>query len=88
MYLLQSINNFSVLFSLFQLLKLFGNEISIISIISKSLRVQNFSFVLETWFIEVLFYVKHIKAIISSVIFIKINFHFLYISEEESTFHD
>lgn len=82
MYLLQSINNFSVLFSLFQLLKLFGNEISIIS---KSLRVQNFSFV---WFIEVLFHVKHIKAIISSVIFIKINFHFLYISEEESTFHD
>lgn len=85
MYLLQSINNFSVLFSLFQLLKLFGNEISIIS---KSLRVQNFSFVLETWFIEVLFHVKHIKAIISSVIFIKINFHFLCISEEESTFHD
>lgn len=85
MYLLQSINNFSVLFSLFQLLKLFGNEISIIS---KSLRVQNFSFVLEIWFIEVLFHVKHIKAIISSVIFIKINFHFLCISEEESTFHD
>lgn len=85
MYLLQSINNFSVLFSLFQLLKLFGNEISIIS---KSLRVQNSSFVLETWFIEVLFHVKHIKAIISSVIFIKINFHFLYISQEESTFHD
>lgn len=85
MYLLQSINNFSVLFSLFQLLKLFGNEISIIS---KSLRVQNFSFVLEIWFIEVLFHVKHIKAIISSVIFIKINFHFLYISEEESMFHD
>lgn len=85
MYLLQSINNFSVLFFLFQLLKLFGNEISIIS---KSLRVQNFSFVLEIWFIEVLFHVKHIKAIISSVIFIKINFHFLCISEEESTFHD
>lgn len=85
MYLLQSINNFSVLFFFFQLLKLFGNEISIIS---KSLRVQNFSFVLEIWFTEVLFYVKHIKAIISSVIFIKINFHFLYISEEESTFHD
>lgn len=85
MYLLQSINNFSVLFFLFQLLKLFGNEISIIS---KSLRVQNFSFVHRDLVHRDIVLRKTYKAIISSVIFIKINFHFLYISEEESTFHD
>lgn len=85
MYLLQSINNFSVLFFFFQLLKLFGNEISIIS---KSLRVQNFSFVHRDLVHRDIVLRKTYKAIISSVIFIKINFHFLYISEEESTFHD
>lgn len=80
--MLQSINNFSILSFLFQLLELFRMPENEISIISKSYKILALN--LEIQFIEILFY---IKIIIFSVIFIKINFHFLH-SEEESTFYN